>query len=319
MAWKGAWPTRRRTALIVGALCFFGTMASPLVRAQTQEQNPIRRLCDFICGKPGDKITAQDRDKTKEADARVTIRIQIAPMLKAAADGSSNANLPANSAFTDVGDGFPLPAGGFANFDSADSFTDVNLGTIQKAIFKRIGITPCDTEPDELKGKDGEQDFIETSTSEVLNPGGSRTTFGYFIKFKYDLNYDPKRPVPDEATYLALFSYDKIKFKELVKLPICATEFFLFKYKGVNSRGELLSGLAIGSQGQRLKEVPLDLARVSNFLSPGHKDETVKPSVYLGQGVASGQGCMICHGGVPKHPVNAVPQYTLPFPWTRKP
>ena len=184
-------------------------------------------------------------------------------------------------------------------------YTDVDAG-IFDAILKRIGIDPCNTEPGDLKGKDG---FIELeNNSDVLNQGGKRATFGYFIRVNQG---------EQEVEYFALFSYDKIKIKKNDKdVIICATEFFLF---GPFKRGEagvepdppaLVLGLAIDKNGCLLPEVPLDLAKVKNFVSTGHEDtEPVKPGVDK-----DGKGCLVCHGRD-----DQPPQSTLPFPWVKKP
>ncbi len=227
------------------------------------------------------------------------IVLQIAPMLKPAASGDSNGNEPPDSDFTDVTGGADGPPAGFRDFDDVFNFTNANLGKIQKAIFQRIGITACGSEPENLKDKDGALDFIDIS--EVLNDDGHRTSFGYFIRFEFT---PATSAIKQHALYFALFSYDKIKFKQKDKLPICATEFFLFDYTGADQTQTLRLGLALGKDGQRLAAVPIELAHVSNFRLGHPKDEPVRP------GVQPGQGCMICHGAVGK-----TPQQTLPFPW----
>ena len=70
----------------------------------------------------------------------------------------------------------------------------------------------------------------------------------------------------------------------------------------------MYDGVAVGSDGTVLAEVPLDLAQVSNF--PGEekrKGEPVRIGSYF-----EGQGCMVCHTAN----MDSFPQSTTPFPWT---
>jgi hypothetical protein len=182
------------------------------------------------------------------------------------------------------------------------TWTDVD-GDIFKAIFKRIGIDPCASDAKDLKGKPGFISYIPKS--EVLNKGGERATFGYFIKVKQG---------DSEVEYFALFSYDKITAQGKV---ICATEFFLFgpfKRKGGKidpNPPELDKGLAIDKDGCLLPEVPLDLAKVKNFLKEGHEGtEPVKPIIDKKK---KDEGCLLCHSGG-----GGFPNETIPFPWDKE-
>jgi len=187
-------------------------------------------------------------------------------------------------------------------------FTPVDNTKIYDGIIKRAGIS-TDKDPTSLAGNPGVLDLI--GTSNVLNDGGTRATFGYFIK----------TTLRDGTTvyHFALFSYDKINTtgSDGATKPLTATEFFLFG--GFQVRGativpnppELLYGLAIGADGKLLSEVPLSLAAVSNHKNRGHeKNETVKPGVE-----EPGKGCLVCHA----READGLVATTTPFPWVEAP
>ncbi|HZI12836.1 MAG TPA: hypothetical protein VE153_20820 [Myxococcus sp.] len=161
-----------------------------------------------------------------------------------------------------------------------------NPAGVYDAITSTAGINACTTNPVDLKGKPG---FIEyTAPSEVLNEGGTRSTFGYYIQFTQG---------GKTVTYFVLFSYDKNKDGK------CATELFLFGPVTPGQTPALVMGLAIDKDGNLLTEVPLDIADVTNFLG-GNEPTPVKP------GITPGQGCRECHKGA-----TGSANRTRPFPW----
>ena len=194
-------------------------------------------------------------------------------------------------------------------------FTNVQ-GGIFDAIFNRIGIDPNKTNPADVQNKDGFLEYIDGDNSMVLNPGGTRATFGYFIRFTQTV-----QEFRVEGEYFALFSYDKIKDPDNPNASIVATEFFLFgpffrsSNGTINSLGErgpdLALAVAVGADGKLLPSVPLSLAAVSNFpdfaKKEEHKGEPVKPGT-------NQKGCLECHGFDAKFP-----QSTTPFPWVGLP
>jgi hypothetical protein len=197
--------------------------------------------------------------------------------------------------------------------------TTVDGDKIFTGIFERIGIKACTTEPKDLKGKPGFLRFEPNSG--VLNKGGKRSTFGYFITVVESLEEKEKpKPSDDMVTkaektvtkeYFALFSYDKIDTPKV----LCATEFFLFgPYTRNGTKPDpnppkLVLGLAVAADGTLLTEVPIELAAVINHLKDHDAKETVKP------GVDPGKGCMECHSG----DQSDEPQQTIPFPWAAIP
>jgi len=195
-----------------------------------------------------------------------------------------------------------LNAGNETKVDDTKIFTD---------IFKLIPIEPCTTEPKDLDGKTG---FLKLEkSSDVLNKGATRATFGFFIRVA-----ETTKPIAEKAEvikkeFFALFSYDKIDKPNV----ICATEFFLFGSfirkgdKPDPNPPALILGLAVNNKGDLLPEVPIGLAKVSNYIKQGAKpDETVKPGVK-----AANEGCLRCHS----RDENDVPQQTTPFPWVAIP
>lgn len=193
------------------------------------------------------------------------------------------------------------------------TFSNVE-GGIFDSIFDRIGIKAGKTDPSEVQNKDGFLEYIDGDNSLVLMPGGTRATFGYFIKFpakESGFNLEPE--------YFALFSYDKIraKGKDGEEKTIAATELFVFGPFFRTADGKidlhgpprLVFGLAVDKDGRLLDAVPTDLARVSNFPKfsgkPEHQNEAVKPGVETPK-----SGCLVCHGQTSDDP-----QSTLPFPW----
>lgn len=194
--------------------------------------------------------------------------------------------------------------------DSPGTFTDVN-GGIFDSIFNRIGIEAGKTDPADLQKKDGFLEYVDKDNSMVLNPAGTRATFGYFISY-----FSPElRTIKPEI--FVLFSYDKIDDGQ--GNTVAATELFVFgpylrmQDGKVDQQGsaqpDLAYGLAVASNGTLLGEVPTNLAQVSNFpdfvKDPEHKGESVKPGVSTAK-----SGCLVCHSRSEKFP-----QSTSPFPW----
>jgi hypothetical protein len=112
--------------------------------------------------------------------------------------------------------------------------------------------------------------------------------------------------------YFVLMSYDNIKTADGKQLN--AFEFFLFgpvtTPESVVSFGDpppLLLGLAINADGKLLDSVPLELAKVKNFVSGARDDDPVTPGVN-----SNGFNCLQCHGRD-----DQFPETTLPFPWIK--
>jgi len=190
---------------------------------------------------------------------------------------------------------------------SDSEFSKVDNAKIYDGIVKRAAIT-SDKNPADLAGNPGYLDTIDNSN--VLNAGGTRATFGYFIKVKYDSG--------TTFYYFALFSFDKINAiaSDGKQSPITATEFFLFgpftPKDGTISPNppELEYGLAVSADGTLLSEVPLGLAKVSNLKDKGgHEGESVKPGVE-----EAGKGCLVCH--VREEDITTG---ITPFPWYAAP
>jgi hypothetical protein len=190
-------------------------------------------------------------------------------------------------------------------------------------ILARAGITPGASDPERLQGRPGFLEYIGESSvlnREVLNkagkvvdPGGTRATFGYFVKARgltrgqvnlirlgYG-NYAEEEKRCIEA--FILLSYDVIKGQNL-----SAFEVFIFgPLSPPDSSGPpLADGLAVNDSGQLLSEVPLTIARVSNYR--GNKVSPTKP---VTPGVREkGHGCFECHSRD-----EDFPETTIPFPW----
>jgi hypothetical protein len=157
-----------------------------------------------------------------------------------------------------------------------------------------------------LQGKDGFLEYVDDSS--VVNDGGARSTFGFFIRL-YDEGVPGVRP-DGFREFFVLFSYDMIKLRGIPAVrpqqTIVATELFLFGTVHNGDAGQLMLGLAVGADGTLLPEVPIELAKVSKYKGEkDHKGETVKPGVS-----ESGKGCMVCHSRE-----DGMPQNTGPFPW----
>ncbi|HEX5475934.1 MAG TPA: hypothetical protein VFX12_14840 [Vicinamibacterales bacterium] len=194
------------------------------------------------------------------------------------------------------------------------TYTDVDGRNIFDAIFERAGIEPCRTDPEALRGHEGFLEHVKKGSSQVLNRAGSRSTFGYFIRV-YRQNPHANFEELISADYFVLFSYDRITKKrpDGTDEVICATELFLFGPRDVANTAlgtdpKLLAAYAVGADGRLLQEVPLDLAKVSNF--PGEEDKKDQP---VTPGISSGQGCMVCH----TENLDSFPQSTTPFPWVK--
>jgi hypothetical protein len=184
---------------------------------------------------------------------------------------------------------------------------------VPNGIFDHIlgvaGILPGVSDPLKLKGHQGWLEEIRQS--DVLNAGGVRATFGFFVRVNHIVQ---EFKVPVE--YFVLMSYDQIKLKQTGKI-INAFEFFLFgpiKRAGtitadLPDQPPLQLGLAIDNNGKLLPEVPLELAKVKNLLPSEPADMPVTPGVSI-----DGKGCLQCHNGG-----DEFPNTTLPFPWLVKP
>ncbi|MGD0839582.1 MAG: hypothetical protein ABSA32_00360 [Candidatus Acidiferrales bacterium] len=272
-----------RTALIAGALACLAAASSRNLAQQTGAgTGGIGVTGSTGAGLPGENINdVLNAHLTSDTDAT----IEIAPMTKKGKSAE--------------------PAKG--------DYTVVSRKKVFDGIFSRAGIDPCTAEPADLKGHTGYLEYIKKSS--VLNPGGTRATFGYFIKVTFKSG--------QSIEYFALFSYDKIKItgKDGAEETICATEFFLFggfQYKdGVIQPNppELEYGLAINKDGILIKEVPPELAHVSNFQKEGHENETVKPGVEEAEEGKPPTGCLICHARTE----DDEPESTIPFPWVADP
>jgi hypothetical protein len=159
---------------------------------------------------------------------------------------------------------------------------------------------------------------VKKGVSQVLNPGGTRSTFGYFIKARKEIETPQGTYVNKDVEFFVLFSYDTItrKGKDGKDEVICATELFFFTpgfrntANGIGSDPYLEDSFAVDKNGNVLTEVPLDLARVSNFPGEGERvNEPVKP------GLKPKVGCMVCH----EKNSDSYPQSTTPFPWVKSP
>jgi len=173
-------------------------------------------------------------------------------------------------------------------------------------ILARAGITPDASDPKRLKGRPGFLEYV--GDSGVLNKGGTRATFGYFVKFH---GQAPEGPVIQE--FFILMSYDTIKlaggkpqsaFEVFIfgPLPRPGSQAASFITSGVPP---LIAGLAVNGSGELLAAVPLEIARVKNFASDEPETKPVTPGVNT-----EGKGCFECHGRDEQYP-----QSTLPFPW----
>jgi hypothetical protein len=193
---------------------------------------------------------------------------------------------------------------------TAGTYTDVD-GGIWDAVVKRSGIKPCESDPKDLKGHEGYLEYV--GDSNVLNNGGTRTTFGYFVWNGAEGALS--------ADYFLLFSYDRIKDPKTGKIT-CAFEVFKFgPFPHTRKDGEIhpdadppewVFGYAVNADGCLVPEVPPELARVFNFLG-GDKNETVKPGVEEPKEGEQPKGCRKCHDRS-----SELPSSTLPFPWVSK-
>ncbi len=188
------------------------------------------------------------------------------------------------------------------------------------------GITPapsCSPDPSALTMSPGYLKYhdADKTASDVLNPGATRSTLGWYITTN-----------TGDSAYFALFSYDKIVPASGVAL--CATELFLFGPMKImvtanppfmsdpNPPYPPIDAMAINAAGCLLDAVPLALAKVKNLPEPAqdgknHDDPTepVIPGIDLDLKASpsptpSPTKCMLCHSGEPD-----IPQETVPFPW----
>ena len=152
-------------------------------------------------------------------------------------------------------------------------------------------ISRCESNPADLSSKPG---FIRYfADSNVLNPGASRATFGFFLRVEKDASTE---------IFFLLFSYDKLK-------DSCIFELFVFGpvrcQDGNVQEAPLKSGLAVDQNGKLVCEVPLVFANTANFL--GGDAEPITPGLQN-----RNNSCAACHNG------NGGDE-TFPFPWIPKP
>jgi hypothetical protein len=186
---------------------------------------------------------------------------------------------------------------------SSGPSTTINGTDVFQEILAAAGINACEDDPanfcDEYPGLLGPPiTGGDGDASGVLNEGGHRATFGFYITyFKCDQAYE----------YFALFSYDKVGDN-------CAFEFFLF---GPITRGNdgkpnsapLLQGLAIDKDGNMLDAVPTNIAAEENYAEGGPQEGQSPTPVTPGVGTA-GQNCRYCHTRG-----DDTPDHNQPFPW----
>jgi hypothetical protein len=168
------------------------------------------------------------------------------------------------------------------------------------SILETAGIAPCNTAPSSLENVPGFLALINEGDSLVLNATGSRATLGYWV-------------TPNNGTsFFVLMSYDHVR-SPVDGSCLCAMEVFLFGPITQMDHGvptpnppPLLEGLAVKGDGTLLSEVPIEIAKVKNYLTSHPDTETVKPGV-----TTDGVGCRECHASN----VHRDPQVTSPFPW----
>ena len=202
-------------------------------------------------------------------------------------------------------------------------------------ILARAGITPGASDPARLVGRPGFLELIGPAelvpdaaakpsywkgTSNVLNDGGTRATFGYFVKVGFGKGLFEE--------YFILLSYDAIEVypsgvpigaddraKGITGTPINAFEVFVFgpiPREGTSAHSTnpgalpLVEGMAVDINGRLLAEVPIALADVHNYHEERPEGTPVKPNVDT-----PGSGCLECHSRNPR----GLPQSTSPFPW----
>ncbi len=161
-------------------------------------------------------------------------------------------------------------------------------------IFTLAGIDSngCASDPLELDDNPG---WIEEhDPSGVLNVGGTRATFGFFITFEKN---------GATVEYFVLFSYDRLGE------DLCATELFLWGPITRDGDGNIVGtpglviGAAVNGNGGLLDEVPIELADASNTI--GGPSRPVQVGTHL-----PGKGCLECHND---DTIGA--DQTYPFPW----
>ncbi len=198
-----------------------------------------------------------------------------------------------------------LPPGGPKTWTYLPKGASGHADNIFTSMLKTSGINPCSTIPETLSGHPGFLDVIDFSM--VLNPGGTRATFGYWLTAN------------DGKAWFVLFSYDHIDVNGACQ---CAEEVFLFGPMILDVNGvpvpnppPLADGLAVNGDGKLLPAVPLTIADAFNYEGGGKyldgskskpKGTAVTPGVD-----ENGKGCRLCHGTN----VDEIPQATRKFPW----
>ncbi len=180
-------------------------------------------------------------------------------------------------------------------------------------ISARSGITPGVSDPMQMQGRPG---FIEAiGNSQVVNAGGSRATFGYFVKLKGEV---PGLGIKVVEDFFVLMSYDNTvvdgktfnAYEVFIFGPLpAAGNFVLGRDASPDPRSPLplIAGLAVDTNGVLIDKVPSEIALVSNYR--GAKVDRAK-QVTPGVSTA-GFGCFECHADR----AGGFPNTTSPFPW----
>jgi len=210
--------------------------------------------------------------------------------------------------------------------DPGGPWTDVS-NDIFSAILARAGIVPCASaivtgEDETPLARVGQLDVVDPSL--VLNKGGKRLTFGYFVHATQGAwRLAPcdaglcREDVPGDDWFV-LMSYDTVPTAKLTDLragetQLCAFEVFTFGPVVRPGAGEdfepwapWVDGTAVNAEGNRLQGVPANIAIVQNF-------KEGRPGLVLSGTGIEGQGCNVCHAAR----ADGITQTTLPFPWLR--
>lgn len=190
--------------------------------------------------------------------------------------------------------GVPVP-GEWTNATPYTYEDGSTAGSLWIYLLSRSGISDNPLALENLSGRPGFLALIKDS--EVVLPGGSRATFGWFVKMESDSGAT--------KDFFILMSYD---LRANFKGPSQAFEVFVFTagHSSVDNAqlSTVVGGFAVQFNGNLLNEVPLTIADQRFNQNPG---VAVTPGVTNG-----GQGCLACHS----HNLDDLPQGTTPFPWT---
>jgi hypothetical protein len=176
------------------------------------------------------------------------------------------------------------------------TFSDgTTAGSLWGYITHRIGFFSGGETPEQLQNGPGFLALIKDS--EVILSGGTRSTFGWFVKMEGDNG--------ESKDFFILMSYD---LRPNFSGPSRAFEVFVFtaghSIYDNTQLSTLVGGYAVQFDGTLLNEVPLTIADQRFNQNPG---VAVTPGV-----VNEGKGCLACHS----HNLDDLPQATGPFPWT---